>query len=213
MATNWPGPIELRLRNGRIDNWSHGVYGDGGLTITKLVLTNNGTGVGCNCYGSMQQSLLRDNKIGITSLEGGLQLTGNTIKGSEIGSWIWHLGGGSYSDNNFIDNKVGVQLAELSASVILQRNSFRRNGVGLTGTASDSGGYGTAIVKENRFSENGDGIYLPLDEVDPSYHQIGGNVAIANTRYGIYAPGAQDLGGNVAARNGQPCVGVVCARR
>ena len=144
---------------------AHGVYGDGGLTITKLVLTNNGTGVGCNCHGSMQQSLLRDNKIGLTSLEGGLQLTGNTIKGSEIGSWIWHLGGGSYSDNNFIDNKVGVQLTEFSSSVILQRNSFSRNGVGLTATASDFGGYGIAIVKDNLFSRNGDGIYLPLDEV------------------------------------------------
>ena len=41
---------------------------------------------------------------------------------------------------------------------------------------------------------------------------IGGNDARNNTGWGIYAPGATDLGGNTAAHNGnQPqCVGVVC---
>lgn len=42
-----------------------------------------------------------------------------------------------------------------------------------------------------------------------------GNVAIGNTDYGIYAPRATDLGGNIAFRNDvEPqCTGVVCARR
>jgi parallel beta-helix repeat protein len=41
---------------------------------------------------------------------------------------------------------------------------------------------------------------------------LSGNSARKNTRWGIHAPGAVDLGGNTASGNGnQPqCVGVAC---
>lgn len=43
---------------------------------------------------------------------------------------------------------------------------------------------------------------------------VGDNVAHRNGGYGIFAPGAVDLGGNVAYRNaGGQCAGVTCERR
>ena len=41
---------------------------------------------------------------------------------------------------------------------------------------------------------------------------IARNLALKNKRYGIYVPGATDGGGNKAAGNGKPCVGVTCSK-
>jgi len=74
-------------------------------------------------------------------------------------------------------------------------------------TASEEAESFVAVLKRNRFLRNRDGIYVTDGGVS-----LGSNRAIANKRYGIYAPGVVDLGGNRARRNGHSpqCVGVVC---
>ena len=64
---------------------------------------------------------------------------------------------------------------------------------------------------------------LPADEVeeltdgleaDLAGVEVGNNTAKKNGGYGIYAPGAVDLGGNIASGNALgDCVGVSCTRR
>ena len=74
-------------------------------------------------------------------------------------------------------------------------------------TTSEEAESFVAVLKRNRFLRNRDGIYVTDGGVS-----LGANRAIANKRYGIYAPGAIDLGNNRARRNGHSpqCVGVVC---
>lgn len=67
-----------------------------------------------------------------------------------------------------------------------------------------------STITGNVFRNNaGSGIYT-----DATSLAVGGNTAIGNGEYGIHAPAAIDLGGNVARGNGTAdCVGLVCARR
>ena len=65
----------------------------------------------------------------------------------------------------------------------------------------------------NTFTRNGHGIYLNLPQPGDSLFpgpRIGDNTTSRNTRYGIYAPTAQDLGGNACFKDGRPAVGVAC---
>ena len=59
---------------------------------------------------------------------------------------------------------------------------------------------------------NGEGIVLQ-PAPSPQYNQVGGNDVRRSTGWGVCAPGALDLGGNVARNNGSEpqCVGVVCS--
>ena len=110
----------------------------------------------------------------------------------------------NYRDSLFLDNGIGVQVFS-QGSATLTNNRFKRNGTGVLGV----GGYNVTLTG-NRFNENGDGVYLPDDD-ELRTASIGSTNAYQNTRYGIYAPGATDLGGNRAWQNGKPCVGVVCS--
>jgi hypothetical protein len=93
-----------------------------------------------------------------------------------------------------------------------RHNSFSRNGVAVLGQdAGPDNDYQSTSIAANVFIRNQDGIYLTVGGPEGSAN-IARNLAIRNTRYGIYAPGATDGGGNKAVRNGKPCVGVECAR-
>jgi parallel beta-helix repeat protein len=91
------------------------------------------------------------------------------------------------------------------------KSAFTDNGVGVTSEPLtgdlESLGYNVHLTG-NVFSGNDNGIYLPRDA--ESGVRIGQNVAAYSSQYGIFAPGATDLGGNKAVRNAKPCVGVVC---
>ena len=99
--------------------------------------------------------------------------------------------------------------------MIVENNTFKQNTIGVHFTrtwypeqtpltAAGSRAVGNLFVKNS-----GSGIQTDLPGLE-----VGGNTAKNNGGYGIYAPGAIDLGGNVAFGNtlGQ-CVGVVCASR
>ena len=95
----------------------------------------------------------------------------------------------------------------MATSGTLTNNTFTRNGVGFT--AVNDLEEVTATLTGNTFSRNRDGIYIGPDVLGIS---LKSNTAIKNTRWGIYAPPATDLGGNKASGNGMSpqCVGVAC---
>ncbi len=67
------------------------------------------------------------------------------------------------------------------------------------------------VLKRNTFTRNGDGVVLAGSSAGVGV-SLGATTAFRNDGWGIYAPGATDLGGNRSRRNGnQPqCVGVAC---
>ena len=152
-------------------------------------------------------------------------------------SGFW--GGVSLTDNTFTDMPNGV-LGDLSSNIgsdgvsVISGNTFTRSGVVLMGNVP-------MVVEHNTFKQNEVGVVFtrsaPLPGQPPPTADgsravgnvltkntgtgiqtdlpglaVGDNTATKNGGYGIYAPGAVDLGGNIAFGNalGQ-CVGVVCA--
>ncbi|MFC8191959.1 hypothetical protein ACFUMH_09900 [Cellulomonas sp. NPDC057328] len=107
--------------------------------------------------------------------------------------------------NRVVDNRVGVDAGGTSAQVV--DNTFRRNDVAVTAPAPWDPAQVTVTVVGNRFRDGGDGVLVPEGAVE-----LGDNEAVGNSRWGIHAPDAVDLGGNTARRNGNEpqCVGVVC---
>jgi hypothetical protein len=93
----------------------------------------------------------------------------------------------------------------------LENNTFMNNADGVIfngSTLPDTEIWAPGKAVNNIFVRNsGTGIRSDIPGLI-----LGGNIAKRNGGYGIYSPGAVDLGGNVARGNrlGQ-CVGVVCS--
>jgi len=168
------------------------------------------------------------------------EITGNRITGNGTGVSHWYSGpkvadnyfadntvaysagyngfndaepyGDAVHDNRFVRNDVAVEIEAL-ASAVFRDNEFRENRIGVRGP--DGAAAYSVIVAGNTFRRNVDGIYLPPVEVSSGGNarvSVGDNTAVRNRGWGIYAPGATDLGGNVARGNGKSpqCVGVAC---
>jgi hypothetical protein len=111
------------------------------------------------------------------------------------------------SGNTFVRNTVA---ADLGVNAVLTDNAFTRN---TTALRSVTAGTPFEVVRmemtDNRFERNVDAVHLDAPVA------MATTVAVRNSRYGIWAPNATDLGGNVAWGNGvEPqCTGVVCAGR
>ena len=160
---------------------------------------------------AFSDSTLVDNRrlsgfVGIANLS----LVRNTIAGSEEvvspSGWTFVTA----QDNAFVGNDVAVSLGSLPGNVV--GNTFRDNGVGITASAPSGGIWdGPAQIVGNTLTRNGDGIVTE----EGAAVSLGDNRAVRNSGWGIYAPGATDLGGNVAKGNGlEPqCTGVVCPTR
>lgn len=103
----------------------------------------------------------------------------------------------------FVGNDVALRSF---TGVTLRHSVFLRNGSAVV-VPDQFSGSAQYTLEGNRFVRNGDAVFLE------SVAALRGNVAHHNTGWGIYAPGATDLGGNRAWRNGtEPqCVGVTCA--
>ena len=98
--------------------------------------------------------------------------------------------------------------------MIVENNTFTHNEIGVEFTRIEPFGDmppftadGSRAVGNVLTKNAGTGITTDLPGLP-----VGDNTATKNGGYGIYAPGAVDLGGNIAFGNtlGQ-CVGVVCA--
>lgn len=161
---------------------------------------------------SVVDSVFRDNGGAVTGAWCSHELSGNTFTGngtafaSTMVSPTFTGINDRLEDNRFVGNDVA---ADLGVGAALRDNEFRRNGTAVTSTTAGSALEVERIVLErNLLVRNGDAIMIDTTA------ELGANVALRNTGYGIWAPLARDLGGNVARRNGtEPqCTGVVCSR-
>lgn len=210
-ATDWGGPVVVD-RSKVVDNavvFAVDRFADLSVTHSRLVrndvvmpvISDGGRAV-------IADSVLVDNRrltgfIGIANLT----LLRNTISGSEEvvspNGWVFVTA----EANTFVRNDVAVSLGSLPGRVI--GNTFRGNGVGITASAPGGGIWdGPAQIVSNTLTRNGDGIVTE----DGAAVSLGDNRAVHSSGWGIYAPGATDLGGNVAKGNGREpqCTGVVC---
>ncbi|MCC2335331.1 NosD domain-containing protein [Cellulomonas wangsupingiae] len=166
----------------------------GSLTVESARLVENGTGVRVDpfmCGADVVDSTVSRNEVGVSS------------------SSTFPEGLGLLLERNvFRDNTVAV---DLQWSATVNDNEFRGNATALRTRTSTDPQWGPVVVRvtANDFRRNGDAVVID------GLSELGSNTAVRNTGVGISAPGATDLGGNVAWGNGvEPqCVGVVCAGR
>lgn len=182
------------------------------VTVTSSRLVRNDVVISSISDGgaaAITDSTLVDNRrlsgfVGIAHLT----LLRNVIRGSdEVVSPFWWVFVRA-ADNTFVDNRVAVSLGSHPGDV--RGNTFRGNGVAIAAAAPIGSIWeGAAAIVDNTLRRNGDAIVTE----DGAVVSVGDNRALHNSGWGIYAPGATDLGGNVAKGNGNEpqCTGVVCA--
>lgn len=179
----------------------------GSVELTDVRLEQNGTGVSCvESWCTLLRIEAVDNDRGVLVASFGAAIHESTFIRNDVAV----LGGGSWGvievgDSTFEDNGTAVDLD--SATVALTGSTFEGNDIAFTAAGEDM--VTPSTLQWNRFVGNGDGIL----SVTPGA-EVGWNTAVRNTRWGIHAPGAVDLGGNAASRNGNEpqCVGVVCRK-
>lgn len=182
-------------------------------------------GRGTSALGSVSEGIITVTNSGvrnfaepITGFWGGVVLTGNTFRDmphgvlGDISSNIGSDGVSEIVGNTF--TRSGVVLRG-NVPMNVERNIFKHNEIGVEFTRSSLPGQapltadGSRAVGNVLMRNSGTGILTDLPGL-----AVGDNTAKKNGGYGISAPGAVDLGGNVAFGNALgDCVGVVCARR
>lgn len=228
MFVNLDAEASTFLRNGSVvQSWG------GVMNIRSSTFRENSVGIVAGPYTpsiSINGSTFIDNGVGVSCEEGGVRVTSSTFRGGGTAIRSWYCGtrlynssftgfdhavvtewlqGSSGRGDEFIGNRfTGNQVAlDLGVGGVIRSNDFKRNGTGvLATTAGTSTEIQELTLAGNTFKHNGDGAFID------TVVQVQGNKAMHNTGYGIYAPLAVDLGGNVARHNGNDCVGVVCAR-
>ncbi|WP_456786611.1 right-handed parallel beta-helix repeat-containing protein [Cellulomonas sp. P5_C5] len=179
-------------------------------TITDSDFLRNTAGLRVNSgTATVERSRFVDNTNGMRTLDiGSIDATDIKITGGEVGISLFDNAGVTLRSSVVTGADIGV-LLQRGAPATLDGNTFRSNGVAIV-QLDDA--YGGVIITNNTLRLNGEGI-VTLPPVAPEYVQVGGNDVRRSTGWGIYAPGALDLGGNVARNNGSEpqCVGVVCS--
>lgn len=183
------------------------------VTVTDSVLERNAEVVwrlGDVTNVSIERSTLAENgRFADFSAMASLFLTESTISGADLaleGS-IWF--GLVVEGNTFLGNGTAIDAG--SGEGVFRENVFEGNGTAFTASGSTPEPWGGAtLLLDNRFEGNGDAIVVTAG----AQTELGGNVVLGSSGWGIYAPGAVDLGGNVAYGNGRSpqCTGVVCTR-
>lgn len=107
--------------------------------------------------------------------------------------------------NTFLANTVALQPR---AGAVVRNSLFLRNTQALV-VPDEFSGSATYTVETSTFTRNVDAVQIE------AVASLRGVRATSNSGWGIYAPNAVDLGGNVAYGNGKDpqCVGVSCAAR
>ena len=181
--------------------------------------TLRGNEVAVDCFGGLvdvSRSNLVENgtAVRVETWQCGARVADSTLSRNEVGvssTGHWLDDGGSFGPeierNVFRDNTVAV---DTHSSATVTGNEFRGNATALRSrTRTDTEFVPLIRVRANDFRRNGDALVIV------GRSEVADNTAVRNTGVGISAPGASDLGGNVAWGNGvEPqCVGVVCAGR
>jgi len=188
---------------------------DGGqLTVSRSAFVGNGLALDTS-EGFIVASgcVFRNNVSAVTTSYGGADLRGNTLTGNGT-AFASHMVvpdpdvvNDTLIGNRFVGNHAAVLLG---VGANLQGNVFTRNA---TAVRSVSAGSPFEIknitMKQNTLTQNGDAVYIDTPV------SLKNTVAIHNSGYGIYAPHATNLGGNVAYGNGinPQCTGLVCSGR
>lgn len=196
--------------------------GQGEIRVESSRLDGNGTtalGFLSETIMTIHDSVVKEFSQPIQGFWGGVRLTDSTFTDmpsgvlGDISSNIGSDGVSVITGNTFA--RSGVVLAG-DVPMIVENNVFTRSDTGVVFTRDQSlpgdppfTAEGSRAVGNELTKNSGSAIYTDLPGL-----AVGDNVAKRNGGYGIYAPGAIDLGGNVASGNalGQ-CVGVVCAAK
>jgi hypothetical protein len=160
----------------------------------------------------LEDCTLVDNRVLAWVVDvGSLRLVNSDVRGNgEVvdAEWVW----ATVTGNTFADN--GVVVAATSGGRDVHDNVFRGNGLAVGARPSswpDNPWQGPTEVVGNTFDGNHDAVLAsPGADI-----RLGDNVVRSSTGWGIYAPGAVDLGGNRAWGNAREpqCTGVVCLGR
>jgi hypothetical protein len=194
-----------------------GVYTDEsplGVIVSRSTW-NGGGSTGIRCGGgfcTVTNNVISGTGTGVQTFDTRLILVGNDIVGNLTG-YVPGSDTGSPEDvrgNRFLDNGVAVRVyggafgVGAGAAAELRRNVFEGNSVGFWAEAEGDYDF---LLDRNTFTSNGDGVRASVGSP-----RLARNSAVDNTGWGIYAPGAVDLGGNTASGNGNEpqCVGVAC---
>ena len=189
----YPGSISVATSSFIHNQWA--IYAvDAGVTVDRTAFVSNGTAT--YVYGPPQKvtrSTFVDN-------ESALNLAQEPTYGPNMAT---------ISGNLFQDNTRSITAEHGGANIT--GNRFVRN-------VETFDGAPRATLTGNTFTDNTNGINVqpPPPDSDLTYvTSLGTNTSIGNSGWGIYAPGATDLGGNVARQNGNrpQCIGVVCTPR
>jgi hypothetical protein len=205
----------LSVVNGRVDHWGIAFRGFfGGVSLSKVRADHNDLALSCgkaSC--SIEDSVFRQNTVGTTGGDATVTANHTRFTGNQTGMVV--AGGGFFTsaatDSVFRRNRLGVRLSDHGLGEF-RGNLFVKNRAGVVGAAADGGDadFDVTLIG-NTFTRNRDGIFLHGGDDRIGTHSVGDNTAYKNSRYGIWAPWATDLGGNLAFHNGRPCVGVVCS--
>lgn len=182
------------------------------FTVTGSFFQLNGTAISMTESAlSVAKSTFTANTTAISTFAApGAVLTDNNFLANRLAFDSAYNVGDTGSDqlarNRFVGNATAVQTSNDSN---LRSNTFIANSAALTASPHDPFGPVLITMVSNYFAFNRQAVYLPVESA------LSTTTAIMNSGYGIYAPQATDLGGNVAYGNGtQPqCTGVVCTRR
>ena len=195
---------------------------DGVITLTDTKVEYNHIGLNANSGGSIQVvgGSIFHNGLGITESDlSGFSVTSAAISANTVA--LQGLGvfgpGNSITDSTITGNGVGYTGYD---QVRATGNTFTGNGSAYLTIPDpdlnpDPGADGFNVLPQdlegNTFSANQNAIVL--NGVFAAPNSLGTNRVTDNAGIGIYAPGALDLGGNVAFGNGTfpQCTGVICA--
>ncbi|MGY4643265.1 right-handed parallel beta-helix repeat-containing protein [Cellulomonas sp. URHB0016] len=210
MAAQWFTNVDVS-RTRLSDNDVAVVVDSSGLTLADSVVERSGDGIKVvEGNADVQRTKFYDNDRALSlRFMSSATVADSVFKGSDVAvQGAGYVNTFTLTGNTFADNTTAVSFDESSGT--LTGNTFRTNGVGFLSVAPPSDQ--TAVLQDNVFRLNGDGIRIETGDGQTS---LGGNTAISNTGWGIYAPGVVDLGGNTARANGSSpqCVGVVCPTR
>ncbi len=202
--------ITVRVDGSSFADNAVGLWGDTGsaTTVTRTLFERNDRAfIETEGSADIQRSTFRDNPRAVVSAGSiaAITVSDSRFRGSDV-AVDGTVAEVSVASSSFVGNTTGVIVGLFGATV--SSSTFRDNGTTVTMTLD--GVDATTVVQGNTFRHNTDG--LRLEGVGPSV-SVGGNVARYNTGWGIYAPGATDLGGDTASHNGNEpqCVGVVCS--
>lgn len=223
--------IDLRgsatVHDGTLTGWSIGVLHSpttavpqGDVVLRRVTVTDTGVGMLLHAASVRVDSpTLRRNALGLSCR------TPCTVRGGTFtdhtGVALQSSGGLDVADSTFRNNNAGVSLLRAQVPSTVRASSFYDNTVGLhaehsrvtvvdnvlrrnaTGISTSDAATAQPFVGDhelrgNVLTGNGDGIVSTSTAI-----RLRANVALRNTGWGIHAPSATNLGGNVAAGNGR----------